>query len=1206
MGTAYSQPIDAASYTANPHDAPMFEDISEYQRCKLSSLKESEETWKDVFHAKRLISFQGFDEIFGHILGDPDEHFGLFTGDDVKKRARARALALAQLRKLHGGSGGVGDSFMAGGADKRRRTRSGSTARNSMMLGGSFAGSFSGAASMGGFGANMGSVANIAMSVANATKGARESRTSKAQVDKYKAGAMIDVYEVFSVLALLCNDDVEVKLTFIFMFFARNGSKPGGMDSKQFADMLDRVGIGVYKVLGFSPPPKQFLELAILGLFGKKGQVIRDVLNFKECWDWCQDDVEVSNYLQKILNFSLTPSSMYKQEAQVNTDSYLQNSKLMEGDSDDEDENASGILKHRPRLWTELSSKFSNKRWWENMEQLQTKATLLSALKAMHADDRVGLPVFDNKTFKGVLDCMEMARLVVEAWNTKIPLAIPPPTTNAKKGLGDSDRATTSSVIHDSPRRRRGVTPSGTLNSLAGIATGFCYKEVEEGLADGQGLDCIGTHQFSWNLIHKFANGARSVAMINSFPPVASSVVFVMHASDVAKYLSRNMDLLPHSQAIRKMLGLTRKPGVVRFDTPMIDCLKLMVKKRSDALAVVNEEGEFCGEVRIEDVRNLCFYEMEEDEEEKAEGVEEVKRVVRMTMVAIKHKKAEESAGGEGGIASPSPGGTRGSLLSMSSPGGTRRSLFSKSGKSGRSSGLSRRHLSGVGGVVGGGKGGGGDGGVEGTAGGDAADDELSKISEDVAFFRQFTSLMQPVATFLKDCYCTDTEHLLVGDEKPAVAKLKKIKLLLQNNRLNRQITMVDKVCKAFEEGIGPVGRERAKTRMLIAQKKSGTIMVLKGQQGQQGGLGLASVGEGDENGNGGEGGRERESSVRQERVSKIVENVKDKLMRGDAGRKSKRLGSLGDGGGADGDGGKRKTGWGSIKQRVTAVKMINAMKPAHARRTSILMSAQQQQQPEEEEKKDEETIRAEREEKERKKLEEENKKKGKARVGLRPDGTVRVGDSLGTAISIMAKEKKSRVFVVNSHFAPISVITLADVCRLVLSECEKEVAKMAEAERLAMEEERTKKEEDDKQREIADREAREAQNKQRIEARSGKNRVEQVLEVMGGGHRAISIKSQAAMENSVKAAGNGGVGGGGWKEGGDLNPVSIGGGGGGGGADTRPSIAVLYEVEGGLGNRVRADTGQTEDVITIKTRPGRMASIVLEEEEEEEEEEEG
>ncbi|GMH67207.1 hypothetical protein TrLO_g7649 [Triparma laevis f. longispina] len=505
MGSAYSQPIDAASYTGNPHDAPMYEDISEYQRCKLSSLKESEETWKEIFNAKRLISFQGFDEIFGHVLGDPDEHFCLFTGDDVKKRARQKALALAQLRKMHGVSGD-GTSFMVGGQEKRRRTRSGSNVGRA-----SVAGSFSsGGGSMGGYGGgNMSSIANIAMSVANATKGARESRTSKAQVDKYKAGAMIDVYEVFSVLALLCNDDVEVKLTFIFMFFARNGSKPGGMDPKQFADMLDRVGIGVYKVLGFSPPPKQFSELAILGLFGKKGQVIREVLNFKECWDWCQDDVEVSNYLQKILNFSLTPSSMYKQEAQVNTDSYLQNSKLMEGDSDDEDENASGILKHRPRLWNELSSKFSCKRWWEHLEQLQTKGMLLSALKSMHTDDKLGLPVFENKIFKGVLDCMEMATLVVEAWNTKIVLPVPPKKEKGAGG-GGGDEGDEKLNIHASPRRRQGVTPLGTLNSLAGIATGFCYKEVEEGLARGEGnTDVVGTHQFSWNLLHKFAMGAR-------------------------------------------------------------------------------------------------------------------------------------------------------------------------------------------------------------------------------------------------------------------------------------------------------------------------------------------------------------------------------------------------------------------------------------------------------------------------------------------------------------------------------------------------------------------------------------------------------------------------------------------------------------------------------------------------------------------------
>ena len=112
------------------------------------------------------MTFQGFDEIFGHILGDPDEHFGLFTGDDVKKRARAKALALAQLRKMHGGD----SSFTTAGTDKRRRTRTGSTSgRNSMM--GMAGMSISSPAGMSMTSGRAGSMAVLAMNVANMTSG---------------------------------------------------------------------------------------------------------------------------------------------------------------------------------------------------------------------------------------------------------------------------------------------------------------------------------------------------------------------------------------------------------------------------------------------------------------------------------------------------------------------------------------------------------------------------------------------------------------------------------------------------------------------------------------------------------------------------------------------------------------------------------------------------------------------------------------------------------------------------------------------------------------------------------------------------------------------------------------------------------------------------------------------------------------------------
>ena len=79
-----------------------------------------------------------------------------------------------------------------------------------------------------------------------------------------------------------------------------------------------------------------------------------------------------------------------------------------------------------------------------------------------------------------------------------------------------------------------------------------------------------------------------------------------------------------------------------------------------------------------------------------------------------------------------------------------------------------------------------------------------------------------------------------------------------------------------------------------------------------------------------------------------------------------------------------------------------------------------------------------------------------------------------------MAREKKERVFIVNSHMVPVGVITIMDVCRLALVECEKEVGRLAEKERLAAEEERKKKDEEQNKIEEEGREKKEHANKER------------------------------------------------------------------------------------------------------------------------------
>ena len=111
-------------------DAPMFPDIHEYQICKLPMLLESLETWKSIFSSRRLVNFREFDDIFGHILGDPDWHFAVFTGDDVKRRVRAKTMALAELRKK-GMLGKNGPGSVNNGQPQGRK-RSGSLFRSSI------------------------------------------------------------------------------------------------------------------------------------------------------------------------------------------------------------------------------------------------------------------------------------------------------------------------------------------------------------------------------------------------------------------------------------------------------------------------------------------------------------------------------------------------------------------------------------------------------------------------------------------------------------------------------------------------------------------------------------------------------------------------------------------------------------------------------------------------------------------------------------------------------------------------------------------------------------------------------------------------------------------------------------------------------------------------------------------------------------------
>jgi len=267
---------------------------------------------------------------------------------------------------------------------------------------------------------------------------------------------------------------------FLFVFFGRNGSKHGGLDHKQFADLVDRVTSAIYKLLGNCPPDKRYSEMVVLNLYGKKGNMHREVMTFKEIWDWCQDEVEVANYLQKVFQFSLTPNSMYKQEVAVNTDSYLQNSKLMEGDSDDED--GSGIEKARPLLWNELVKGMATKAWWEDLPTAQESEMNLAVLRKMWEKDKSALGIFAGKRYQGVVDSMALAKKLVKAWSDGEKRIASNMQLQQQQvliqQLKDTEKGRKGSVVEKWERRRNAALPVDHTQAFANVAADFCYQTV--------------------------------------------------------------------------------------------------------------------------------------------------------------------------------------------------------------------------------------------------------------------------------------------------------------------------------------------------------------------------------------------------------------------------------------------------------------------------------------------------------------------------------------------------------------------------------------------------------------------------------------------------------------------------------------------------------------------------------------------------------
>jgi hypothetical protein len=434
--------------------------------------------------------------------------------------------------------------------------------------------------------------------------------------------------------------------------------------------------------------------------------------------------------------------------------------------------------------------------------------------------------------------------------------------------------------------------------------------------------------------------------------------------------------------------------------------------------------------------------------------------------------------------------------------------------------------------------------------------------------------------------------------------------------KLYKRKSMVEAMCDAFKTGIGPVGRER-RTRMMLLQKKTGSLLIGKGKVGGGDGTKDRENGEKDaDRGDGGDNQKEEEEgeAPKQKNWDKLRKMVKKGDVKGNAKERDKEKekeketekkaeGSK-EGGGGKGGG----KGWEKLRRVVKGGgdggggKSNSKSKNSHKgkRDGSDEVSNKKKEDKAKEGGNEDEIVM---EEKKEDGVEEGGN--GEAlRMGLRRDQTVVIGDTLGQVINIMAAEKKGRVYVTNSAGRPVGVVTIHDICRLILNNCEAEVVKLLEAKDDDEEEEDEEGGLEEggvaKQEEI---EKRIQQSKEEEQQHSNKAEAGAMIDKLLARPTMTGVREKegTAAAGSEKVAG--------WVESAsEIGPttekkVSL-------LQDQRPSISVLYEmndnkVDIGGGGRIRADTGQLEDVITLPATRNRMASLVLEEGEEDEEDDE-
>jgi hypothetical protein len=444
--------------------------------------------------------------------------------------------------------------------------------------------------------------------------------------------------EIFTVFAILSSDSAHSKVKYLFSWFGRDNPRVKGETIKI---ILEHVLNGVSKLFRTTVPPGAALDSLITASFTEasiqkfdKGEDVPNAsgnsasglhIPFEAVWEWCQDNKEVSEFLDAVLSACITPQSVtLTTSTKVDTSKVLAASMITVVEKS---MNSALFFEKRNVLWKFKLKDLLQESWLEPVPTIDIEETVFAALELMAVrniravavtayQEAVMTPSGSSSSMKGkrrgrnifcgVLDYVTLASWLVECCpdsilthaETKLKARVQHKTSheiNANAGNLIDFGSLLQSIGTLGNRNRRNSTTQQS-NNVSYIGERFGMTSIREVMSDiaaheamqGLFLDrddtatlCV--EEYIYSAVLQFSKGYRTVPLrIGEIEN--NKVVHILSDIEMAQFIWENSELLLGNFRWTEVgrSGMMKIPAVMYSDFNLATALKVISTKKID------------------------------------------------------------------------------------------------------------------------------------------------------------------------------------------------------------------------------------------------------------------------------------------------------------------------------------------------------------------------------------------------------------------------------------------------------------------------------------------------------------------------------------------------------------------------------------------------------------------------------------------------